>query len=123
MSAPILQYPVAVDGLTTRVLECGTGEAVVVCLHGAGSRADRWRPVLPLLAEAGFHAYAMDFPGHGLAAKPAGYDYGTPAFTRAVCDFLGWLDQPAVSLLGTSIGGHVAACVALTLPELVTATC
>jgi 2-hydroxy-6-oxonona-2,4-dienedioate hydrolase len=122
MSAPILQYPVAVDGLITRVLECGSGEEVVVCLHGAGSRADRWRPVLPLLADAGLHAYALDFPGHGLAAKPAGYDYGTPAFTRVACDFLRWLDQPAVSLLGTSLGAHVAACVALALPHRVATT-
>jgi 2-hydroxy-6-oxonona-2,4-dienedioate hydrolase len=120
MTPAVRQYPVEADGLVTRVLECGAGSRAVVCLHGAGSRADRWRPALPLLAEAGYHAFAIDFPGHGLADKPAGYPYGTPAFTTAVLDVLDRLDLSAVSLLGTSIGGHVAAMVACTRPPQVT---
>jgi 2-hydroxy-6-oxonona-2,4-dienedioate hydrolase len=119
VTAPVLQYPVGVDGTVTRVLECGGGDDVVVCLHGAGSRADRWKPALALLADAGFHAYALDFPGHGLAAKPAGYPYGTPAFAAVVSDFLDSMELVSVSVLGTSIGGHVAATVACNTPERV----
>ncbi|CAN5464696.1 alpha/beta fold hydrolase [soil metagenome] len=115
----VIQYPLALDGLVTRVLECGDGDDVLVCLHGAGSRADRWRPALPLLAAQGFHVYAVDFPGHGLAAKPEGYDYGSPAFTRGVHELIEQLGHGRVSLLGTSLGGHVSARVACERPETV----
>jgi 2-hydroxy-6-oxonona-2,4-dienedioate hydrolase len=118
----VLQYPLGVGELTTRVLECGTGDDIVVCLHGSGSRADRWLPVLPLLASCGFHAYAVDYPGHGLAAKPAGYPYGTPAFARFAAGFVDQLGAASVALVGTSIGGHVAATVARDHPHLVRAT-
>jgi 2-hydroxy-6-oxonona-2,4-dienedioate hydrolase len=118
---PTIQYLLGAGGVTTRVLECGTGDDVVVCLHGAGSRADRWRPVLPLLADAGFRAFALDFPGHGLAAKPAGYAYGSPAFTAFVLDALAALGIERASFLGTSLGGHVTALVALESPATVAA--
>jgi 2-hydroxy-6-oxonona-2,4-dienedioate hydrolase len=122
MTMQILQYPAAVDGTTIRVLECGAGVNALLCLHGAGSRADRWRPALPLLAAAGFHVYAIDFPGHGLAAKPADYDYGSPAFARAAVDFLDTVEEPTVSILGTSIGGHVAALAACVRRERIRST-
>jgi len=118
-TARLQQYPIGAGGLTTRVLECGQGDDVVVCLHGSGSRADRWAPVLPLFAAAGFHAYALDFPGHGLADKPAGYAYGTPAFAEVVAGALDTLDLGSVSLVGTSLGGHVAAWVACEQPARV----
>lgn len=118
----VLQYPVGVDGTVTRVLELGSGDDVLVCLHGAGSRADRWRPALPLLADAGFRVLAVDFPGHGMAARPEGYAHGTPAYTRAVGELLDVLDLGRVTVLGTSLGGHVAATLALARPELVRAT-
>ena len=116
------QYPVEVDGVVTRVLEAGSGSDVVVCLHGAGSHADRWRPVFGALVEAGFHVYAMDFPGHGLAAKPEGYAYGTPRFAAATIDLIERLGSGAVSLVGASLGGHVAATVTCRRPDLVQAT-
>ncbi|MCU1453694.1 MAG: ohpC [Acidimicrobiales bacterium] len=117
-----LQYPASYAGQLTRVLEVGEGDDVVVCLHGAGSRADRWAPALELLAAEGFHAYALDFPGHGLAAKPAGYPYGARAFTEVVTAFVDALAPPRVALLGTSLGGHVAAWVACERPDRVRAT-
>jgi len=118
----IEQYPLELDGVVTRVLEAGTGDDVVICLHGAGSRADRWRTALPLLAEAGFHLYAVDFPGHGMAAKPAGYPYGSPRFAAGVVELLDQVGTPGAAILGTSLGGHVAALVALQRPEQVWAT-
>jgi 2-hydroxy-6-oxonona-2,4-dienedioate hydrolase len=119
VSGAILQYPRELGGLISRVLECGDGSRSLVCLHGAGSRADRWRPALPLLAAAGYRVYALDFPGHGLAAKPSGFPFGSPAFSAVVEDFIDGLDEPTVSILGTSIGGHVAAMVACARPDQV----
>jgi 2-hydroxy-6-oxonona-2,4-dienedioate hydrolase len=118
----VQQYPLGLDGVVTRVLDTGVGDDVLVCLHGAGSRADRWRPALPLLAAEGFRVLAVDFPGHGLAARPEGYPHGTPAYTAAVVELLDALGLQQVTILGTSLGGHVAASVALARPTAVRAT-
>src|ERR1700712_4487637 len=111
------QYPLLVDGIVTRVLEAGSGDEVLVCFHGSGSRADRWRPFMALLAEHGYHVYAVDYPGHGLAQKPAGYAYGAAKFGEFAIDFIDQLQAPRVTLLGTSLGGHVAALVSCARPE------
>jgi 2-hydroxy-6-oxonona-2,4-dienedioate hydrolase len=118
----IAQYPLGVDGVITRVLDTVVGDDVLVCLHGAGSRADRFRPAMPLLAEAGFRVIAMDHPGHGLAQRPAGYPHGTPAYTSVARALLDELDLGCVTMLGTSLGGHVAASAALADPSRVRAT-
>jgi pimeloyl-ACP methyl ester carboxylesterase len=56
--------------------------------------------------------YALDFPGHGFAAKRRDYTYGTPAYGEFVADFIKQLDVPSVHFAATSVGGHVAAWVA-----------
>lgn len=109
----VRQYPVGCCRTTTRVLECGSGGAPLVFLHGVGARADRWRPALRLFAERGRHCYAFDFPGHGLAGKPQAFDYTVPGyatFTEALLDALGLTEAV---LVGTSLGGHVAGAVAV----------
>lgn len=116
----VLQYPVGAAGIVTRVLEGGSGDRVVVCLHGAGSRADRWRPQFPLLTAAGHHVYALDLPGHGLADKPRDAPYGAGWFAEVVESFIeDHLASTPVVLLGTSLGGHVASTLAARRPDLV----
>lgn len=120
-AADVRQYPVGCGGTTTRVLECGSGGIPLVLLHGVGARADRWRPALRLFAERGWHCYAFDFPGHGLAGKPQAFDYtvtGYTAFTEALLDALGLTEAV---LVGTSLGGHVAGAVTVRRPHSVRA--
>lgn len=112
----IISYPVECDGVRLRALEAGTGPRVIICLHGAGSRADRWAPNLPGLAQAGYHVYAIDFPGHGFADKHPGLDYSTPRFADLVAVFIDQVGAQPVTLFGTSLGGHVAATVAVRDP-------
>jgi 2-hydroxy-6-oxonona-2,4-dienedioate hydrolase len=114
-----ISYPVTADGIRTRVVECGTGERVLVCLHGAGSRADRFGPVMPGLADAGWHVFALDFPGHGFADKGPGPDYSAPGFSRFVAGVLDALGLSGVTVAGTSLGGHVAARLARERTDLV----
>ncbi|CAN5689851.1 alpha/beta fold hydrolase [soil metagenome] len=117
----VISYPVTANGIRTRVVESQGGTTPLICLHGVGSRADRFIPVIPGLVAAGFHVYAIDFPGHGLADKTEGIDYrprGFAEFIAAVLDELGLAD---VVIAGTSLGGQVAARIACDRPDLVTA--
>ena len=114
----MIQYPLGAAGALTRVLEAGRGDRTMLLVHGVGARADRWRLNLDAFAEAGYHAYAIDLPGHGLAEKGDRFDHSVPnyaAFARAVLDEVGAAGQ--VYLVGTSLGGHVLATVACEMPE------
>jgi 2-hydroxy-6-oxonona-2,4-dienedioate hydrolase len=116
----ISQYPVIAGDLVTRVLDCGAGETVVVCLHGAGSRADRfWRNLGPIAA-AGYRVIAIDFPGHGYASKGEAITCSAPSYAGFVIDVLGALGVQRPVLVGTSLGGHVAALIAADNPDSVT---
>ena len=115
----VIAYPVTGAGVTTRVVESGCGDNVLVCLHGAGSRADRWVPVMPGLVEAGYRVLAIDFPGHGFAEKRNDIDYTAAGFAAVIAGVLDSLGLSGVTIAGTSLGGHVAAYLAIDRPDLV----
>jgi 2-hydroxy-6-oxonona-2,4-dienedioate hydrolase len=115
----ILQYPLGVGSVVTRVLECGNGEDHVVFIHGLGARADRWRRTLPTFAAAGYHGYALDLPGHGLATKGAGIPLGVPEFADFVTGAIDQLGIKRAFFVGTSLGAHVVATVACTARDRV----
>ncbi len=115
----VIQYPIGAHGTLTRVLEAGVGNKTMLLVHGVGARADRWRRNLDGLAAAGYHPYAIDLPGHGLAQKGPDIAHTVPGyanFVRALLDDLG-CDQ--TYLVGTSLGGHICATVACEIPDRV----
>lgn len=115
----MIAYPIGVAGVTLRVLEAGEGPETVVFLHGLGARADRWRENVEVFAEEGYRAFALDFPGHGFSEKSARHEHSVPSYARLVAAFV--RDAGAAgttTLVGTSLGGHVAATAALAEPEL-----
>jgi pimeloyl-ACP methyl ester carboxylesterase len=77
--------------------------ATAVLVHGAWHGAWCFDRVLPLLAEAGVPAVAIDLPGHGADTGPLTDLHGDAARVRAVLDAIG---GPVV-LLGHSYGGAV----------------
>lgn len=117
----MIAYPLGVGNWRTRVLEAGTGPRALVFVHGLGARADRWRANLDALARAGYHCHALDLPGHGFADKGPGFGYGVPGFATFVLDLMDTLGVPEAALIGTSLGGHVAAWAACERPARVRA--
>jgi len=106
---------VVVDGIAIHVLSAGSGEPLVY-LHGAGDLGG-WLPALGLLAGE-FSVVRPDHPGfNGSDDDP---DSGSVAALAGrylrVFDVLG-LDR--FSLVGTSLGGWLAAEIALRAPERV----
>jgi 2-hydroxy-6-oxonona-2,4-dienedioate hydrolase len=118
---PLISYPFEAGGALTRVLECGDGDDVVVFLHGSGARADRWLRNLTALAATGRRTLAFDFPGHGLASKRSDHSYDTPSFAEVLGEIVDGLCGGPVTLVGTSLGAHVAAWYACSSPESVRA--
>jgi 2-hydroxy-6-oxonona-2,4-dienedioate hydrolase len=108
----VLQYPLGASSIVTRVLECGSGEDHVVFIHGLGARADRWRVTLSAFAAAGYHGFAFDLPGHGLATKGAGVPLSVPSFADFLTAVLDQLGIRRAFFVGTSLGAHVTATVA-----------
>ncbi|MGZ8750300.1 MAG: alpha/beta fold hydrolase [Pseudonocardia sp.] len=103
--APVGERRLALAGMSTAVLECGSGPPLVL-LHGPGVHAAAWLPVMPALAET-HRVVALDLPGQG--ASPA----DPPLDADRMLD---WLDalveatcpQPPV-LVGQLTGGAIAA--------------
>jgi pimeloyl-ACP methyl ester carboxylesterase len=115
---------ISVLGLRTRVLVDGAraeGDAVVA-IHGVGGWAENWSAVTGPLAATGRPVVALDLPGFGESERPrrvryfAPEDAFYPRFVLAVMDELG---LARAHVIGNSMGGTIAAMVALTAPERV----
>lgn len=79
----------------------------LVLLHGIGGNVNWWQMNMPAFSYH-FRTYALDLPGFGFSwrlRKPFSIDEGA-VYLREWLDFLN-LEQ--VSLLGHSMGGHIAA--------------
>lgn len=117
--ATVRRYPLGMGGMLTRVMEAGEGDSVITFIHGVGARCDRWVGNIAGMASAGHHAFAFDLPGHGFATKGDGFPYGIRAYADLVHTFLDTMGIRRTFLVGTSMGGHIAARVACDDPERV----
>ena len=65
----------------------GTGDSIIVALHGFGSSLNTWDGIEPFLS-AGHRFYAIDLPGFGLSAHARHFDYTLKEQSEAVAAFL-----------------------------------
>jgi pyruvate dehydrogenase E2 component (dihydrolipoamide acetyltransferase) len=100
---------------TVRYQRLGSGDDVVVLIHGFGGDMTNWLFNQQALADEGRTVYAIDLPGHGGSAKDVGD--GSVAELAGVVGGLLWdLGATSVHLVGHSLGGAVAARLALDDP-------
>ena len=108
---PSRQRMVRANGLDLAVTEYTppdrpVGDQPLVLLHGIGSRAVSWWPVVDALA-ARFRLHAVDLRGHGASAKPTtGYLF--PDYAADLTDLLDVLGIDSPLILGHSLGGLIA---------------
>lgn len=96
----------------------GSGDAVML-IHGFGGSTVTWTGTAQALAASGFDVYAVDLLGFGLSEKGWRHDYSHAAQAERVLRMMDALGIERASIVGHSMGGNVAAHLALRHPERV----
>lgn len=102
------------DGLELHYLAAGEGP-VTVLVHGLGGFAESWRGTVAELARHG-RVVALDLPGFGRSAKPRA-SYELSFLAEAVEGLLRAMGVARARVVGHSLGGGVAAALAVAHPE------
>lgn len=90
----------------------------LVFLHGLGASKDQWGPAVYQLARK-YHCLFIDLPGHGQSTCTALQGLGPQAMLAEVESLLDRLSARPVVLIGSSLGGCLAALYAAMKPERV----
>jgi len=98
-----------------RVLRTGTGDTTLLLLHGYGESLLAFRGLIAPLAQR-FSVVAVDLPGSGLSEKPGGSYALEPMVARLGQALDQWIHGPVV-VIGHSMGGEVAAALAIARPD------
>jgi pimeloyl-ACP methyl ester carboxylesterase len=106
-----------IDGTRLRMIDSGRGTPVVF-IHGIGASLYSWRHTLPPVVSAGYRVIAFDNRGFGFSEQPA-HGYHNADYVRLVVALLDSLGISSAVLVGHSMGGTIAADVALAYPDRV----
>ncbi|MGE0215248.1 alpha/beta fold hydrolase [Mycolicibacterium sp.] len=86
--------------------DVGSGDEVLLLIHGMAGSSETWRAVIPQLSKR-YRVVAPDLLGHGESAKPRS-DYSLGAFAVWLRDLLDELGIARATVIGQSLGGGVA---------------
>ncbi|MFE7775789.1 alpha/beta fold hydrolase [Streptomyces sp. NPDC057445] len=112
---------VDVPGGRIHLVEQGTGPMVLM-VHGFPESWYSWRHQLPVIAEAGCHAVAIDVRGYGRSSKPAEVDaYRMLAHVADNVAVVKALGAETAVIVGHDWGSPIAANSALLRPDVFTA--
>ena len=115
--AHVNERTVALDDVELAIAEAGAGGCPLLLLHGFTGAKEDFADWLDPLQEAGWHAVAPDHRGHGASSKPDSEDaYSFEIMAADATRLTGTLGWDRFSLLGHSMGGMVAQCMALADP-------
>jgi pimeloyl-ACP methyl ester carboxylesterase len=108
---------VQTDAGSLSVHDSGAGRPLLL-VHGYGVSHLEYRRVLDALATR-VRVIAPDLPGHGESDAPEDYPYTYPALAHTLASLADTMGLERVSLLGHSMGGGVALCLAARYGRLV----
>jgi pimeloyl-ACP methyl ester carboxylesterase len=96
----------------------------VLFIHGLGASSLAWRDIPDALSKY-FHTITVDLIGFGLSNKPETADYTIKGFRKFIVDFLRERigleerEHKKISIVGHSLGGYIAAEVAIGNKEMI----
>jgi pimeloyl-ACP methyl ester carboxylesterase len=99
----------------TRVIEAGEGEPLIL-MHGIGGHAEAYSRNLVRLGKT-CRAMSIDLIWHGLSSKPAFDPRTIPMYADQVLDLMDSIGAERAALEGESLGGWIAAWMALHHPD------
>ncbi|MFT4246535.1 MAG: alpha/beta fold hydrolase [Pseudomonas sp.] len=111
---------VEIEGITVSWHEAGQGEPLLL-LHGSGPGVSAWSNFqrnLPVFARS-FRTIMPDLPGFGASGLPALDEYYPTLAARWIARLMDHLEIGAAAFTGNSMGGAVAAELAVLHPERV----
>ena len=106
-------------GVRLRALEAGSGDTTLVFLHGYGESLLAWSRLLGQFTDQ-YRVLAIDLPGFGVS-DPLPDSAGYHAYLRALETLIGQETTGPVVVVGHSMGGELAAGLALADPGRVVA--
>lgn len=114
-----VSFPQLRSGIKVRVVETGDESAPpVLFVPGWASPVYVFRRNLPVIANAGFRAIAVDLKGHGLSHKPVGKgEYSVESLVGHVEEILDALELDKPALVGHSMGATLLYHFICTHPE------
>jgi len=107
---------VTVEGDPVNVIELGEGPPMVF-VHGLSGSWPNWLEQLPVLA-AQHRVVAIDLPGFGSSPMPS-REISISGYARLLDRLLGQLGIDAAAVVGNSMGGFIAAELAIAFPQRV----
>ena len=114
---PFVARTVQVLGTTVRFIDEGSGVPVLL-VHGVGESMYAWRHNVGALVAAGYRVIAFDNRGCGFSGKPD-TGYTNLSYEQLLLGLMDALGLPDAVLVGHSMGGEIAAEVALSAPRRV----
>jgi pimeloyl-ACP methyl ester carboxylesterase len=104
------------DGKPVNTIELGAGPPLVF-VHGLSGSWTNWLEQLPLFA-AEHRVLALDLPGFGHSPMPL-HEISISGYARLLGRLLDQLDIDAAAVVGNSMGGFIAAELAIAYPQRV----
>ena len=104
------------SGLRLSALVWGEAEPELVLIHGGAQNAHTWDTVALALRRP---LVAVDLPGHGRSDHRPAHDYGPASMAADVAVAVEALAPGAAAVVGMSLGGLTAICLAADHPHLV----
>jgi pimeloyl-ACP methyl ester carboxylesterase len=105
-----------VGDIRVRYADLGRGVPVLL-VHGLGGSIESWTNNIEELAKT-MRVIAIDLPGFGQSDKPK-ISYTIKFYRDFLVDFLKQIRVGKISVVGSSLGGHIAAEIAISHPGLV----
>lgn len=67
-----------------KIIDQGSGDKVIVLIHGLGAKAQQWKPLVSALKESDCRIIAYDLLGFGASPKPEFIEYSVEEHTRSL---------------------------------------